>query len=402
MSNCRVCGKGAVFDYPGQKTGKYCLTHKLEGMINVRIKKCIEPNCNVAAIYNHPGQKEKLYCTKHKKPDMIDIVHAKCQECAATAYFRTPGSPKATHCKTHAKEGMIDMDKRLCKELGCKIHATFGTPNTTERLYCRNHTKPGLVDNVSQKCLTEGCETQVYCHSNNNYCLACFQKVFPEKPIERNLKVKEIATVEFIKQFYQNIITDEMIKGGTSQKRPDIMKEYPNYVIICEIDENQHKKYKKDNDAARIEIIKNDLKKLTVFIRFNPDNYKDFNNKRYQSCWRVDRTDNVCKLQNAIEWESRLNKLKEVFDYYDKKPPTETTIIRLFFDGYNPNVNVNYFTTEDTFLDMNPDNIDNANTGNNDNVNTGNNDNANTGNNDNANTGDNSDIDALINKFNNL
>ena len=47
-------------------------------MINVAIKKCVEPNCLVIPLFNYAGRKKGEYCLKHKKPEMIDVRHKKC------------------------------------------------------------------------------------------------------------------------------------------------------------------------------------------------------------------------------------------------------------------------------------------------------------------------------------
>ena len=40
----KFCKKQASFDYPNGK-GVYCFTHKLEDMINIKIKHCHETGC---------------------------------------------------------------------------------------------------------------------------------------------------------------------------------------------------------------------------------------------------------------------------------------------------------------------------------------------------------------------
>ena len=41
MVNCDTCRTvKAIFNAPGEKRGKYCSTHKVEGMVNVINKMC--------------------------------------------------------------------------------------------------------------------------------------------------------------------------------------------------------------------------------------------------------------------------------------------------------------------------------------------------------------------------
>jgi len=45
MTICRNCNKTAQFNTADEKKGKYCKNHKLEGMINVTIKRCYQKEC---------------------------------------------------------------------------------------------------------------------------------------------------------------------------------------------------------------------------------------------------------------------------------------------------------------------------------------------------------------------
>lgn len=65
------CETMASFNYIGLTTRLYCNIHKLDGMINLTIVRCII--CNNPASYNYIGKIGKLYCKIHKSPDMIDL-----------------------------------------------------------------------------------------------------------------------------------------------------------------------------------------------------------------------------------------------------------------------------------------------------------------------------------------
>ena len=45
MAICKKCNKTAHFNTPDEKKGKYCTNHKLEGTINVTIKRCYQKDC---------------------------------------------------------------------------------------------------------------------------------------------------------------------------------------------------------------------------------------------------------------------------------------------------------------------------------------------------------------------
>ena len=77
---------------------------------------------------------------------------------------------------------------------------------------------------------------------------------FPDKPISRNYKTKEFAVVEYVKQKFSeyNWISDKIISGGCSRKRPDLLLELEEQIIIIEIDENQHTDYDCSCENKRI------------------------------------------------------------------------------------------------------------------------------------------------------
>ena len=42
---------------PGDKLPKFCKDHSSEGMINIKSKRCDEPNCKKQPAYGNPGDK---------------------------------------------------------------------------------------------------------------------------------------------------------------------------------------------------------------------------------------------------------------------------------------------------------------------------------------------------------
>ena len=37
----------------------------INGMVDVKSKTCIQPDCKIQPVYNNEGQTKTLYCTKH-------------------------------------------------------------------------------------------------------------------------------------------------------------------------------------------------------------------------------------------------------------------------------------------------------------------------------------------------
>src|SRR5581483_1969466 len=104
--------------------------------------------------------------------------------------------------------------------------------------------------------------------------------------------------------------------------RPDIVINRPRRAsIIVEIDENQHKNLKKDDEISRMEIINKQDPRNTIFIRFNPDGFKINAEKelerKYQSKCK--------KIVSSIEFpiEKRLEILKAEVERWISEPFSE-------------------------------------------------------------------------------
>lgn len=132
-----------------------------------------------------------------------------------------------------------------------------------------------------------------------------------------------------------------------------MMLELNDRIFIVEIDENQHKSYKNDNDW--IYKISDVMYYKNVFvIRFNPDKYS-VNNFSHPSCWK--KENGKYKINNKQELNYRLNKLENVINdciLYDPKESIE--LIYLFYDQNNIDDQNNK-----CFYDQNNDNDDQKN-----------------------------------------
>jgi len=331
VPNCKT--KYGSYNFPDEKTGKYCMDHALEGMINVTLKLCKYPNCTTSAIYGR-FKGNKIRCGEHKEADMYDVHHTQCKfdGCLLVAYFNEEGVSGAKYCKLHSTPEMRNTDKRICKHEGCKIHAVFSDPDVKSRDFCAAHKPQVYTDICSRRC--KHCkDTQVYCHANDGYCFKCYNELHPNNPNPRQHKVRENAVVENVKTYYPNVIVDEKVAGGTSQKRPDMLIDLPTHVIIIEVDEDQHRRYEKGSDESRIKILQEDIKKLVVMIRFNPDFYKNSKNVGIKSCWK--KVFEIMTIADHVNWKARLARLKEVVTHYINNIPTENCLVKLFFHNHD-------------------------------------------------------------------
>jgi hypothetical protein len=277
-------------------------------------------DCETVPVYNYPTETKGLFCAHHKHDDMIDIITRICafESCDKQPSFNFQKGDPRLYCKTHKLEGMIDVSHNYCK----------------------------VCQSVSENPKYDG------------HCARCYSYIYPDREISKNFKSKERSVVEFIKQNYSNLEWefDKRVKNGSSLRRPDVLLQLKNQVLIIEIDENQHQKYDCSCDNKRLvqllldinphikeneinkeleEDKKEDSKissnKHLVFIRFNPDKYYDKNNKKIDSCW----TENNTKLEinSKKKWNERLETLKYWIDYWIENETNKTIeIVELFYD----------------------------------------------------------------------
>jgi len=362
------CKKHSIYNKEGEKA-IYCGEHKQEGMVNTHSKRCIQEGCKKQPIYNKEGEKA-LYCGKHKQDGMINIVSKRCihADCKKQPAFNKKGE-KALYCAEHKQDGMIDVVNKRCIQKGCKKHPIFNNEGE-KAIYCGEHKQDGMINTLSKRCIQEGCKKQpiynkegekaLYCGEHkqpcmidvNNkrcksewcqtrvkekyegYCLYCYMNLFPDKPVSRNYKTKEYAVVDYVKtKFTQNWIADKRIDGGCSKRRPDLLLDLGDQVLIIEVDENQHIDYDCSCENKRLMELSQDVGHLPiVFIRFNPDDYQ-VEDKIITSCWGTDKK-GICvvKNQKKEEWLERLNVLEKVIDYWTSNRTSKTVeVIQLFY-----------------------------------------------------------------------
>lgn len=61
------------FNIPTELKGRFCAKHQLNGMTNVKSKKCLEFGCCKQPVYNYPGKKIGLWCFDHRDATMINV-----------------------------------------------------------------------------------------------------------------------------------------------------------------------------------------------------------------------------------------------------------------------------------------------------------------------------------------
>jgi hypothetical protein len=255
-------------------------------MIDVNSKKC---SCGKSKpCFNFKGLKAE-YCASCKENNMVDVRNSRCYCEKYLPTFNYEGlHPK--FCMSCKKEGMINVKSRLCKAENC-----------------------GTIGNKNYK----------------GYCANCFQHLFPLDPLTFQIrsKTKEIAVRDFINSRFEEFQHDkpiwynESVCDCTTKRRIDHRKLINDTILCIETDENQHKSYSKTDEEARYNDIFMAFGGKFIFIRFNPDKYKDKNGK---SCnpMLVNRLpileDEINKQIKRIETGGNTELLEVVELYYDK------------------------------------------------------------------------------------
>ena len=141
---------------------------------------------------------------------------------------------------------------------------------------------------------------------------------------------------DFIKEeFKDEIMLFDKIVGGCSKRRPDVYIDKFTHIIIIECDENQHKneEYTSCENKRTMELFQDFGNRPIIFIRFNPDNYINKENKKILSSFKYHKSTGIPLIRDKKEWNNRLSIVKEMIKkYLNIIPEKEVTNVFLFYD----------------------------------------------------------------------
>jgi hypothetical protein len=267
---------------------------------------------------------------------MIDKTNKIIYEFNQSNYFDSSLQRKIE--KKHAlSESKIDKKrpleiKNICCKDGCDNIPKFNAPHKRVGLYCDEHKKMFMINVVDRPCRTPFCTTRAL-QKYDEHCLFCFVHLFPHNPLTRNYKTKEASVVEFVKTTFPNYtwMNDKRVQDGCSRRRPDLLLDLGDQVLIIEIDENQHADYDCSCDNKRVMELSQDVgHRPIVFIRFNPDSYV-VEGQKVPSCWCLN-DDGLCVLKDKTEWKRRLDALKHQMEYWiQERTPKTIEVVQLFY-----------------------------------------------------------------------
>ena len=272
-----------------------------------------------------------------------------CKDCGGKGYCEHNRNKKdCVLCKgcmicSHGKR------KRTCIECKGSSICSHGTRKSI-CIQCKG-SSICQHDKIKNDCIIctpdNGCQ---HCHSIfikhsrwKPYCFRCYCVLNPNAIIPRQFKLKEHYVMDALKENYKDTLTmtfDKTIEGGCSKHRPDLFIDFGTHCLIIEIDENQHTNY--ICEQKRMIALYEDINSVTsstedssnigfrkvVFIRFNPDGYKE-GSQKYKSPFEYTPTGMI--RINKEEMIRRIARLVEQIDAVNEEPIEPLTIHYLFF-----------------------------------------------------------------------
>ena len=238
---------------------------------------------------------------------------------------------KPIYCSPCKKDGMVDVKNKRCEK--CSKRPVYNFEGAKNGRFCVDHREDGMVDVKHKRCVTPLCDIIVGSSKYDGYCLFCYIHLFPDKPVSRNYKTKEMEVVNNVNNTFPeyNWIFDKIISGGCSRRRPDIFLDLGYQVLIVEVDENQHIDYDCSCENKRLMELSRDVgHRSIVFIRFNPDQYDNVT-----SCWGYNKNGlATIKKTKKTEWSNRLNVLNDQIRYWIENKTTKIIeVVELFYDS---------------------------------------------------------------------
>ncbi len=325
------CEKIASFGYLNEKP-KWCLTHKSEEHVNVRSAKCKHKGCFTQRTYGKDYDSGAEYCAKHKPENYVNVVDKSCivEGCLTRPHYG-PVNGKAIYCSQHKEKDHIDLKNRKCSTEGCLERAFYSNDNKTT-LYCKKCRKDDMENLSNKKCINCNITTGWI---DGKYCSSCYATLFPNTKRSNQYLFKQKTITEYLKNELEKDdvkfdIIDRKVSGGCSSRKPDLIIERYTHIINIEIDEEQHSGYEDICENKRLmELFEDFGNRPYVCIRFNPDDYKESEDKTIRSMF----SRNIKLVVKKKEFDRRIKELlKEIRKWLKHIPDKEITLVKMFYD----------------------------------------------------------------------
>ena len=262
------CRSGVSFGPPcgNRATAAYCRKHAPPDFEDVRHKRCAEPGCPIHPTFGQPNGKPPTatHCRTHAPLDFEAVNSKRCVEpgCHKFAHKANPGDPKR-YCYEHSPITAVRESRRRCA--GCRELATHGTGSIAE--YCSEHAIPGCRNIVERECAS--CHLQNMLDPETGKCSDCgYASVVKAQRLVKQKRIGDVLGAAGL----AIVASDRIVDATCNKRRPDFLVDAGTHFLVVEVDEFQHRGA--ICEERRMFQIAQALGLPTVFIRFNPDNYK--------------------------------------------------------------------------------------------------------------------------------
>jgi hypothetical protein len=267
------------------------------------------------------------YICEHKK------VKSQCIECGGSSICEH--KKRKSRCIECCGSSICEHKKRKSRCIEC-----CGSSICEHGIECGGSSicKHGRIKSTckecggSSLCKTEKCEKRKI-EKYNGYCLRC---VFTRVLKSKFRGITELHVFDRIREHFPNFtwVNDKVVEDGCSKRRPDILLDMGEHILILEVDENKHSSYDCICENKRLMQISQDLQhRPIVWIRFNPDGYVNQEGINIRSCWKENKQ-GIMQIMTTKkkEWEKRIEALKIQVQYWiDNKTTKTIEIIELFY-----------------------------------------------------------------------
>jgi hypothetical protein len=366
-SKCKICKGGSICSHDKEKSkckectpSAYCTHDRIKYTcricnptiicIHKRLtSKC--KDCNSTLSCEHGKRKERCKICKGSAVCIHERDKYACKECNTSLIKPKYTRKKCEHnqytfsCIECHPSLLCEHEKRKNK---CKIcMGSLVCIHAHDKYTCRICRGSAICshDILKSECIT--CTPTIAClhckHINasrskwNPYCFRCYCVLNPDAVIPRKYKLKEHHVVDFLKSQFQETLTmrfDKMVEGGCSRKRPDVFIDFGSHCLIIEVDEHQHVSY--SCEEKRMIYLYEDVGfRKIVFLRFNPDRYKD-DKTVYLSPFRYTRA-GILHLEET-EFRRRMDHIVERIHVHRSEPTEQITVEYMFMDHKTPSV----------------------------------------------------------------
>lgn len=298
-SRCKQCGGSEICEHGRQRS------------------RCKE--CGGASICEHSKRRSECKICEGSQICEHSKRRSQCKQCEGSQICEH--DRQRSQCKECAGGSICEHSKRRsqCKQCkGCQI--------------CEHNRQPLQCIKCTPSIACQNCH-YVYVNKKyrfHPYCFSCYCVLHPEIDIPRQYKIKENYVRDYLKEEFKEQITmifDKKVADGCSNRRPDVLVDFGQYVLIVECDENEHRGYSCETKRM-MQLLVDCGSRPIIFLRFNPDSYEQ-DGKRYKGCFTPTKT--VGLKVDEKEFKRRMEKIVERIEYFRSNAPEKECTEEFFF-----------------------------------------------------------------------